>query len=109
LGEKKLKLLQHDSAKPHTGVTSAAIDTISFEVVPHPLYSPDLEPSVFCLFGAHQKHLKALISHTMKNFKLLRPRSFNNSQKNSALTGSKDLFSAGGIVLNEWTRWNCEG
>jgi hypothetical protein len=98
LEKKKMGLLQHDDAKPHTGVTSATIETISFEVVPHPLYSPDLELSVFCLFGALQKHLKALVSHTMKNFKLLRPRSFNNSQKNFALAGSKDLFSAGGIV-----------
>jgi hypothetical protein len=94
-------LLQHDNAKPHTSVISVAIESVSFEVVPQPLYSPDLELSVFCLFGAFKKHLKAVVSLTMKNFKLLRPRSFNNSQKNSALTGSTDLFSAGGIVLNE--------
>jgi len=62
------------------------------------------------LYEALQKHLKALLSHTMKNFELLQPRSFNNSQKNSALAGSKDLFNAGAIVLNERrTRWNCEG
>jgi len=49
---------------------------------------------------------KALVSHTVKNFKLLWPRSFNNSQKNSAQTGSTDLFSAGDVVLNERrTRW----
>lgn len=106
LGGKKLTLLWHDNAKPHTSVISAAIETVSFEVVPHPLYSSDLEPSVFCWFGAFKKHLKAVFLLTMKNFKLLWPRCFNNSQKNSALTGSTDLFSAGGIVLNERrTRW----
>jgi len=30
-------LLQHDNAKPHTNVTSVALETISFEFVPHPL------------------------------------------------------------------------
>jgi len=67
LGEKNLTLLQHNNAKPHTSVISAAIEIISFEVVPQPLYRPDLEPFVFCLFGAFKKHLKAVVSLTTKN------------------------------------------
>jgi hypothetical protein len=52
---------------------------------------------------------KAVFSHVINNFKLLWPRSFKNSQKNSAMTGSKDLFSGGGIVLSKrGTRWKRE-
>jgi hypothetical protein len=52
-------LLQHDNAKPHTSVTSAAVETTSFEVVPHLLYSQDLELSDFYLLEALKKHLKS--------------------------------------------------
>jgi hypothetical protein len=55
----KKPILQHDNARPHTSAaTSAAVDSIEFEVVPHPPYSPDLAPSDFWLFGALKKHIK---------------------------------------------------
>ena len=46
-------LLQHNNAQPHTiHSTVATIQDLSFECLPHPLYSPDLGPSDFHVFGA---------------------------------------------------------
>jgi histone-lysine N-methyltransferase SETMAR len=45
-------LLRHDNARPHTASsTSAPIQDLFFECLPHPLYSPDLAPSDFHVFG----------------------------------------------------------
>jgi len=45
-------LLQHDNARPHTArSTVATIQDLSFKCLPHPLYSPDLAPSDFDVFG----------------------------------------------------------
>ena len=45
-------LLQHDNAGPHTaGSTVPTIRDLSFECLPHPPYSPDLDPSDFHVFG----------------------------------------------------------
>jgi hypothetical protein len=42
-GGKKPMILEHDNARPHTnGATSAVIEKIGFEVVPHHSYSLDL-------------------------------------------------------------------
>ena len=44
--------MQHDKAWPHTArSTVAPIQDLSFECLPHPLYSPDLAPSDFHVFG----------------------------------------------------------
>jgi histone-lysine N-methyltransferase SETMAR len=45
-------LIQHDNARPHTSLrTEEAIAKFGWSVLPHPLYSPDLAPSDFHLFG----------------------------------------------------------
>ena len=41
-------LLLHDDARPHTACTTIdALETLKFEVLSHPPYSPDLAPSDF--------------------------------------------------------------
>jgi hypothetical protein len=45
-------------------------DSAIFEDVPHPPYSLDLAPSDFQLFAVLKKHLKGIISHVLKKFKL---------------------------------------
>jgi transposase len=44
-------LLLHDNARPHTArATNDALETLKFEVLSHPPYSPDLAPSDFHFF-----------------------------------------------------------
>jgi histone-lysine N-methyltransferase SETMAR len=48
----KTVLLHHDNARPHAA--AARIETIkkiNFELLPYPLYSPDLAPSGYHVFG----------------------------------------------------------
>jgi len=44
-------LIQHDSACPHTSLRKEAIAKFGWTVLPHSLYSTDLAPSDFHLFG----------------------------------------------------------
>ncbi|KAK8406892.1 hypothetical protein O3P69_007447 [Scylla paramamosain] len=45
-------LLLHDNARPHTAVhTINILQELHFEVLEHPVYSPDLAPSDYHLFG----------------------------------------------------------
>ena len=49
-------LLQHDNAQPHTArSTVTTIQDLSFECLPHPLYSTVLAPSDFRVFGPLKK------------------------------------------------------
>jgi hypothetical protein len=91
--------LQYYNARTHTSVaTSAAINGIGFEV----LHPPGL-------LGALKKHAKEIISHVMMKFKLLQQNDLKNSLKNSIPMGSKNLFSAGGIISKErGTTWKHE-
>ena len=44
--------LLHDNARPHTATaTVSTIEELQFERIPHSLYSPDLAPSDFHVFG----------------------------------------------------------
>jgi len=68
-GKNKPTLLQHDNARAHTSVaTSAAVEHIEFEVVPYPLYSPDLAPSDILLFPAQRNVSNELIPLVMKKW-----------------------------------------
>lgn len=44
-------ILQHDNARPHLAkVVKTYSETLKWEVLPHPLYSPDVAPSEYHLF-----------------------------------------------------------
>ena len=52
-------LLLHDNARPHTArATIDALETLEFEVLSHPSYSPDLAPSDLHFFPHLKKDLK---------------------------------------------------
>lgn len=52
-------LLQHDNARPHCSrQTSAKIERLNFDTIPHPPYSPDLAPCDFWVFPNLKRHLK---------------------------------------------------
>ena len=53
-------LLLQDNTPAHTSqVAMAAATECGFEVLPHPLYSPDLAPSDFCLFPKLKSNLSS--------------------------------------------------
>ena len=44
-------ILQHDNARPHIAEpVTTHLETLKWEVLPHPLYSPDISPSDYYLF-----------------------------------------------------------
>jgi hypothetical protein len=52
---------------------------------------------------------QAVVSHVVREFKLLWQNVFENSLKNSTATGSENLLSTGGVTLNERaTMWKRE-
>ena len=52
-------LLVHDNARPHTARTTIdVLETLKFEVLSHPSYSPDLAPSDFHFFPHLKRDLK---------------------------------------------------
>jgi transposase len=64
LREKRLKkktvILQRDNARPHTArlTLQTTIQKNCWELLTHPLYSPDLPPSDCHLFGPLKDHLR---------------------------------------------------
>lgn len=54
-------ILQHDNERPHTAnVTKMVIQKLRWEVLVHPAYSPDLEPSDFHLFRSLSNNLRGI-------------------------------------------------
>ena len=52
-------LLLQDNARAHTSqVAMTAATEYGFEILPHPLYSPDMAPSDFYLFPKLKSHLR---------------------------------------------------
>ena len=52
----KVDLLQQDNASVHTcKVAMDAVEQNGYELIPHPVYSPDLAPSDFFLFPKLEK------------------------------------------------------
>lgn len=44
-------ILQHDNARPHVAKpVKTYLETLKWEVLPHPQYSPDIAPSDYYLF-----------------------------------------------------------
>jgi histone-lysine N-methyltransferase SETMAR len=79
-GQQHRMILQRDNALPHTkNMSKAAIPELDWEILPHPLYSPDLSPSDY-------HHLFRSLSNNMGGV------SFNNDAE--LQNWFDDLFTA---------------
>ena len=59
-------ILQHDNARPHVAApVKTYLETLKWEVLPHPPYSPDLAPSDYHLFRSMQH---SLAKQTFSNY-----------------------------------------
>lgn len=106
--EKCLILLQHDNARPHNSAVVWRY-RISDVKLFYTLPTAKIWHSMTSGLQLSRNILKELISHVMKQCHLLQENDFKNSLKNSTLTGSKSLFSAGSIVSNKReTMWKIE-
>jgi histone-lysine N-methyltransferase SETMAR len=75
-------VLLHDNARPHTSLrTREATATMGRTVLPHPLYSPDLAPSDFHLFGPWRMRSEDAVLRTTTNWNTACVKSSDASPK----------------------------
>jgi len=90
-------LLQYDNPWPHTAhSTVATIQDLSFKCLPHPLYSPDLAPSDFHVFGP--------LKEAMGGESFRSDEEVQQAAHKSLHSQPKDFFSRGIYALPK--RWN---
>jgi len=94
-------LLLHDNARPHTArATIDALETLKFEVLSHPPYSPDLALSDFHFFPRLKRDLKG--THFTSDEEVKQAvTSWIKDFLNSSLTACVNLFYVGKNVLND--------
>ena len=60
-------ILLHDNARPHVAkVVKKYLETLKWDVLPHPPYSPDIAPSDYWLFRRMQQVTSSLLSQKSK-------------------------------------------
>ena len=65
-------ILHHDNARPHTAAqTMQTINNLGWELLPHPLYSLDLDPSNFHLLGPLKEFTRGIIVESDDEVKVL--------------------------------------
>jgi len=61
------KVILHDNTRPHVAkVVKKYLETLKWDVLPHPPYSPDITPSVYWLFRRMQQVTGSLLSQKSK-------------------------------------------
>ena len=61
-------LILHDNARPHNGkVVRELLDRYSWEVLPHPPYSPDMSPPDFDLFPKLKINMRSVCFSTLQD------------------------------------------
>ena len=96
-----LILLLHDNARPYTAcATIDALETLKFEVLFHPAYSPDFAPSDFHFFPHLKRDLKG--THFTSDDEVKQSVTlWIKELLNSSLTACVNLFYIGKNVLND--------
>jgi transposase len=88
-------LLLHDNAKLHTACTTIdALETLKFEVISHPPYSPVLGPSDLHFLPHLKRDLKGT-HFTSDDEEMQAVTSWTKELLNSSLTAGVNLFYVG--------------
>jgi transposase len=89
-------ILQHDNARPHTAnTTKAAIQELDWEILPHPPYSPGLDPSNY--------HLSRSLSNNLRGVSFSNNAELKNWLDDFFTAKPGDFFKRGIEILPE--RW----
>ena len=95
-------LILHDKARPHLGKDiRELLDGYSWEVLPHPHYSPDMSPPEFDLFPKLKINMRGVRFSTLENLSASvtqRVRQLNSSRD---LTGIMDLPKRWDAVIQQ--------
>jgi len=95
---KKVLLLLHDNARPHTAShTVETINHLGFKVLEHPAYSPDLAPSDYHLFGPLRNALQGRRFSTDKDVQEEVHKCLHDQPKTFFLEGIRKL-------VDHWTK-----
>ncbi|XP_065645670.1 histone-lysine N-methyltransferase SETMAR-like [Hydra vulgaris] len=102
-------LLLHDNARPHTArVTQDKLQSLGWESLPHPPYSPDLSPTDFHFFLSLGNHLKGqqfrdqdAVEMELKAFIDSKDREFFRSGINKLVLRWEKVLGANGDYFDE--------
>jgi len=85
-------LILHDNARPHLGKdVRKLLDRYSWEVLPHPPYSPDMSPPDFDLFPKLKINMRGVRLSTLKYLSASVTRRVRQLNCSTDLTGITDL------------------
>jgi len=85
-------LILHDNARPHLGKdVRKLLDGYSWELLPHPLYSPDMSPPDFDLFPKLKINMRGVRFYKLEDFSASVTRRVRQLNCSRELTGIMDL------------------
>jgi histone-lysine N-methyltransferase SETMAR len=90
--KKKLNGVRHDNARPHaSGAVTEILEKYGWQVLPHPLYSPDMSPPDFDLFPKLKKPLREKRFRSIEEVSNEVTRVIRRINNEGVLTGKQDL------------------
>jgi len=95
-------LILHDNARPHLGKdVRELLDGYSWEVLPHPRYSPDMSTSDFDLFPKLKINMRGVRFSTLEDLSASVTRRFRQLNCSRDLTGVMDLPKRWVVVIRQ--------
>jgi len=94
-------LILSENARPHIGKVVRELDRYSWEVLPHPPYSPDMSPPDFDLFPKSKINLRGVGFSTLEDLSVSLTRRVRQPNNSTQLTGIMDLPKRSYAVIRE--------
>jgi len=95
-------LILHDNARPHLGKdVRELLDGYSWEVPPHPPYSPDMSPPDFDLFPKLKINMRGVRFSTLEDLSASVTRRVRQLNSSRDLTGIMDLPKRWNAVIRQ--------